>query len=79
MESPIYSSSNSHEGGTIILPTLKMGKQGSETGSDLPGSHSLDIELRFEHKTASKTSALSTPSLRDSSQRPHLQSLCDPL
>lgn len=36
MESPIYSSSKSHKGDTIILPILKMGKQGSERGSDLP-------------------------------------------
>ena len=36
MESPIYSSSQSHEGVTIILPILKMGHEGSERGSDLP-------------------------------------------
>lgn len=54
MESLFIPSSKSHEGGTIILPILKWENESSEMGVACLGSHSLDIELRLEHKTASK-------------------------
>lgn len=45
-----------------------------------PGSLSLHRgELRFEHETTSKTSALSTTSPGIPAKDPHLSSLCDPL